>query len=160
MTSPIRSKTTTAWLLASFLAGASSTPADAFVLCARKSNGATAPSEGAGVKVRSVCKDNEATLDAAALSLATGLTSTLVRTGSQLSTSGTVSTPANCAAGEVATGGGVLATGASGGVAVMRSSRPQPETAGASPTGWRVTVQNLSDTGTITVTAYVVCAVP
>jgi hypothetical protein len=52
MTSPIRSKTTTAWLLAAFLAGASSTPADAFVLCARKSNGATAPSEGAGVKVR------------------------------------------------------------------------------------------------------------
>jgi hypothetical protein len=160
MTSPIRSKTTTAWLLAAFLAGASSTPADAFVLCARKSNGAAAPSEGAGVKVRSVCKDNEATLDAAALGLTTGLTSTIVRTGNQVSTNFAVSTAASCEPSEVATGGGVLATGTNGGVAVMRASRPQPDTAGSVPTAWRSTVQNLSDTGTITATAYVVCAAP
>ena len=83
-----------------------------------------------------------------------------VRFGSAITTGGTVSTPANCLAGEVATGGGQIATGASGGLVVLASSRPQPETAGAVPNGWRVTVRNGATVGTITVTPYVVCASP
>jgi hypothetical protein len=42
----------------------------------------------------------------------------------------------------------------------MRSSRPQPDTVGATPTGWRVPEVNSAGTGTITLTTYVVCAVP
>ncbi len=65
---------------------------------------------------------------------------------------------AACAAGEVATGGGVLSSAANGGVAAVRSSEPQPDTAGATPTSWRVIVENVADPGTVTATAYVVCA--
>jgi hypothetical protein len=154
---PIRSNIRATWLVAACVTAALASPARAVVLCARESNGV--PSEGASVKVRAICKDNEVALDPVALGIATGPTTTIVRTGNPVSTNGTVSTPATCAAGEVATGGGVLSTGTDGGVAVLRSSRPQPDTAGATPTAWRSTVTNLSDTGTITATPYVVCAV-
>ena len=154
----MRPTTTLSTLTAGLLvAGALVAPAHAFLLCARSGNGAD-PSEGASVKIRSACKDNETSLDPTTLGLATGAVSPIVRTGNQITTNGTLSTPANCEAGEVATGGGALATGSNGGIPAMRSSRPQPETDGATPTGWRVNVGNVSDTGTITATAYVVCA--
>jgi hypothetical protein len=108
--------------------------------------------------VRTACRDNESLVDAGALGLATGFTTTTVRTGNTITTNAALSTSALCAAGEVATGGGVLSSAANGGIAAMRSSEPQPDTPGATPTSWRVTVENVSDTGTITATAYVVCA--
>ncbi len=146
--------TLAAWLLA---AGTLATPAHAFVLCARSTNG-TDPIDGVAVKVRSACRVTEVALDPATLGLTPGGISTIVRTGNQITTNASVSTPANCEPGEVATGGGAIATGANGGIAVMRSSRPEPETAGPTPTSWRTTVENSSATGTITATAYVVCA--
>ena len=154
MTRIIRPNPLAAWLLA---AGALAAPAQAFVLCARSGSDG-GPNEGASVKVRRVCKDNETALDAATLGLAAPTLSTIVRTGNQISTNGTLSSPASCDAGEVATGGGALSTGADGALPVIRSSRPQPDTAGATPTAWRTTVANIADTGTITVTPYVVCA--
>src|SRR5262249_10855886 len=117
------------------------------------------PSEGASVKVRGLCRDNEVALDATALGLVAQRTFT-VRTGNQVTTNASLSTPAFCEPGEVATGGGVLATSANGGVAAVRSSRPQPGDAGATRTGWRSTVLTAPDTGTIRATAYVVCAAP
>jgi hypothetical protein len=138
------------WLLAAWTLAA---PAHAFVLCAR---GDAGPNEGASVKVRSACKDNETTIDPGALGLSATV-STVVRTGNPLSTNGTLSNPASCLPGEVATGGGALTSSADGGLAVVKSSRPQPDTAGATPTSWRVTVANVSDTGTISSTTYVVC---
>jgi hypothetical protein len=160
MTPPRHRSVLVAWLLTTCAAGVLVGPARAAVLCARASHGATAPNDGATVKVRGACKPNEATLDPAALGIATGLATTVVRTGNQVSTNGALSTSAFCAAGEVATGGGALATGTNDGVAALRSSRPQPDDADATPTGWRVTVANQADKGTITATAYVVCAVP
>src|SRR5262249_21911463 len=116
-----------AWLL---VAGSLAAPAHAVTLCARSGNGAD-PNDGATVKVRSACKDTETALDPATLGLSAPGVSTIVRTGDQITTNGSVSTPASCEAGEVATGGGALSVGNDGGVAVLRSSRPQPETAGA-----------------------------
>ena len=139
------------------VAGALVTPAHPFVLCARSGNGAD-PSEGASVKIRSICKDNETSVDPPTLGLAVGAVSAVVRTGNQITTDGSVSSPASCEAGEVATGGGVLAMAADGGIAAVRTSRPQPDTPGATPTSWRAIVENVSDTGTIAATTYVVCA--
>ncbi len=157
MTRTIRSTRIAAWLAAGCAAAALATPARAFVLCARSGNGAD-PNDGASVKVRSACRDNEAALDAAALGVSPALPATLVRTGDTISTNGTLSTPASCADGEVATGGGALTSGTGGGIPVLRSSRPQPDDAGATPTAWRVVVSNAGDAGTITATTYVVCA--
>ena len=42
----------------------------------------------------------------------------------------------------------------------MSASRPQPDDAGGTPTGWRVTIVNTAGSGTITGVAYVVCAAP
>jgi hypothetical protein len=136
--------------------------ADAAVLCARRAAGGTQAAEGATVKIRaSDCRDNEVPVEAAALGLpAAGLTTTVVRTGNQVTTNGSLSTSAACEPGEVATGGGALNQGNDGGLPVLRSSRPQPEAAGGTPTSWRVTVTNSAATGTITATAFVVCAVP
>lgn len=114
--------------------------------------------EGTTLKLRSVCRSTERAVDAAALGL--GLRNLIVRTGNPISTNGTVSTPSNCDAGEVAAGGGALSVGSTGGDPAMRSSRPEPETDGATPTAWRVTVENTAGTGTITVTPYVVCGTP
>lgn len=144
-------------VLAAFAVALLSSRADALVLCARNGSGGV-PNDGASVKVRAVCKDNESVVDAGALGLTTGFTTTVVRIGDTISTNGSLSTPALCAAGEVATGGGVESTAANGGVAAVRSSRPEPDTPGATPNGWRATVANVSDTGTITATAFVVCA--
>jgi hypothetical protein len=147
-------------LLAATIALGLAARADASVLCGRRNGDELA--DGASVKVRSACKSNELPVDAAALGLAgaPGLVTTVVRTGSPITTNGTVSTPANCADGEVATGGGALSAAVSGGLPVLRSSRPEPETAAGTPTGWRVTVVNSAGTGMITVTPFVVCAVP
>ena len=54
----------------------------------------------------------------------------------------------------------MLSTGTGGGEAAVRSSRPQPETPGETPTAWHVTVANIAGAGTITVTPFVVCAAP
>jgi hypothetical protein len=126
-------------------------------LCVRR-NGSGVPSEGATVKLRTTCASNEIALDPASVAFTVPPVVT-VRTGSPISTTGTVSTPAPCAAGEVATGGGALSIGSGGGSPVIRSSRPEPETAGAVPTSWRVTVANEGAAGSITVTPYAVCLV-
>ena len=149
-------RTITLWLLAACAAGTLAAPAQAFVLCAR---GDDAPNEGASVKVRSVCKDNETALDPAALGVSSAPTiATVVRTGSPLGVNGLLSGLASCLAGEVATGGGVRTIAAGGGVPLIRASHPQPDAPGATPTGWRTSVQNISDGGTITATTFVVCA--
>jgi hypothetical protein len=144
-------------VLAAIAAALLASRSDAFVLCARNGSSGV-PSDGATVKVRAACKDNESLVDAGALGLTTGFTTTTVRTGNTITTNAALSTPASCAAGEVATGGGVLSSAANGGVAAVRSSQPQPDAPGATPTAWRATVENVSDTGTVTATAYVVCA--
>ena len=131
----------------------------AAVLCGRRDAGSAEIADGATLKLRTACKSNELPVNAADLGLAS-VSGFVVRTGNTVSTNVSVSTPANCEPGEFATGGGALALGNDGGLPVMRSSRPQPETAGAAPTAWRVTEVNSAGTGTITVTAYVVCAVP
>jgi hypothetical protein len=131
----------------------------AAVLCGRRDGATAAIADGATLKLRTACKSNELPVNAADLALAPA-SGFSVRTGNTVTTNGTVSTAATCEAGEVATGGGILALGNDGGVPVMRSSRPQPDTAGATPTAWRVTEANSAGAGTITVTAYVVCAVP
>jgi hypothetical protein len=131
----------------------------AAVLCGRR-NAATAEiADGATLKLRTACRSNELPVNAADLGLqpASGF---VVRAGNTVTTNGTVSTAASCEAGEIATGGGILALGNDGGAPVMRSSRPQPDAAGSTPTGWRTTEANSAGTGTITVTAYAVCAVP
>ena len=149
-------------LLASALLVAVALQADASVLCGRRNGDTDEVSDGASVKVRSACRSNEVELDAATLGLAgtPSLVTTVVRTGNTVSTSGSLSTPALCESGEVATGGGALSLGTNGGVPVLRSSRPEPETAGATPTSWRASVANVAGTGSITATAFVVCAVP
>jgi hypothetical protein len=144
------------WLLAAFAAGMLARSAHGFVLCARGGDGD--PNEGASVKVRSVCKDNETAVDPSTPGASASAITTIVRTGNQISTNHTLSTPANCVDGEVATGGGALSSGNDDGVPVIKSSRTQPDTAGATPTAWRTTAENISDTGTITATAFVVCA--
>lgn len=148
----------TVWILAALSAAALATPARATVfLCAhRNANGDAG--DGASVKVRSVCRDNEVALDPASLGIRPRVGAVTIRTGNTITTNGSLSTPANCEPGEVATGGGVLSVGNDGGQPVMRSSRPQPDTAGATPTSWRVTVANVAGTGTVTATAYAVCA--
>lgn len=129
------------------------------MLCGRR-NGATAEiADGATLKLRTACKSNELPVNAADLGLAPA-SGFIVRSGNTVSTNGALSSPASCEPGEVATGGGGLAVGNDGGLPVMRSSRPQPDTVGAAPTGWRVTEVNSAGTGTITLTTYVVCAVP
>lgn len=159
MTRTIRPNALTTWMLTLCAAGALSAPAHAFVLCAHNASTGD-PSEGASVKIRSACKDSETTLDPSVLGVSPSGISTIVRTGDQITTNGGLSTPASCQPGEVATGGGVLTVGNAGGIPAMKASRPEPDTAGATPTGWRVTVANIADTGTITATAYVVCAGP
>jgi hypothetical protein len=144
------------WLLAACAAGMLARAAHGFVLCARGGDGD--PNEGASVKVRSVCKDNETALDPSTLGATASAITTIVRLGNQVSTNHALSTAASCEAGEVATGGGALSSSNDGGLPFMKSSRPQPDTAGATPTAWRTTVENISDTGTFTATAYVVCA--
>jgi len=135
------------------------TPAAATILCGAKDRTTGQLRDGASLKVRSVCRANEVQASAAALGLSPP--GVVVRTGSQISTGGSLSTPANCDPGEVATGGGALTSVTGGAEITVRSSRPQPETAGAVPIGWRVSAANLNaPTGTITVTAYVVCATP
>jgi hypothetical protein len=142
--------TLAAWLLTAWTVAA---PAHAFVLCAR---GDGDPNEGASVKVRSACKDNETAIDTALLD-GSRTTTAIVRTGNVITTNGSLSSPANCLPGEIATGGGAITNATGGGSVVLKSSRPQPETAGETPTGWRVTVANIGDAGTVTSTTYVVC---
>jgi hypothetical protein len=141
---------------------ASVSSANAFVLCAHKNTKSGVIVEGAVLKLRTACKASEDQVDPASVGLqgSLGTSNVVVRTGSAIGTNGTVSTPANCNGGEVATGGGALSIASSGGDPVLRSSRPEPDTAGATPTGWRVTVANSSGTGSITVTPYVVCVSP
>jgi hypothetical protein len=119
--------------------------AGASVLCGRQSGGHIV--DGATIKLRQSCKSNELAVNPLEL----GLTSPphlLVRTGNTITTNGSVSTAASCEDGEVATGGGALATGANGGLPVTRSSHPQPDDPGSTPTGWRVTIVNTADSGT------------
>jgi hypothetical protein len=153
-----RSRGIAATVAAILIAGLAS-HASAAVLCGRR-NGATAEiADGATLKLRTACKSNELPVNAADLGLAPA-SGFIVRTGNTVSTNVGVSSPASCEPGEVATGGGGVAVGNDGGLPVMRSSRPQPDTAGATPTGWRVTEENSAGTGTITLTTYVVCAAP
>jgi hypothetical protein len=89
-----------------------------------------------------------------------GMRHFVTRLGSQVTSNGGISTSAFCLAGEVATGGGAVTSAASGGQVNVTSSRPQPETAGTTPTSWRITATNVTATGTITVQAFVICASP
>ena len=145
------------WIAVAFLTAGLGGYARASVLCGRQSGGRIA--DGAIIKLRDSCKSNELAVNP----LEVGLTSqphVVVRTGSTVSTNGALSSRASCEAGEVATGGGGLSTGANGGLPVMRSSRPEPDDPGATPTAWRVTIVNSSAMGTITVVPYAVCAAP
>jgi hypothetical protein len=156
---PLEGRRRIAATVAAILIAGLASHASAAVLCGRR-NGATAEiADGATLKFRTACKSNELPVNGADLGLgpASGF---IVRTGSTVSTNGALSSLASCEPGEVATGGGGLAVGNDGGLPVMRSSRPQPDTVGAPPTGWRVTEVNSAGTGTITLTTYVVCAVP
>jgi hypothetical protein len=158
MTNPRRVTSCAAFLVATVVTAA--TGAEATVLCGKLNSATGHVRDGSSLHVRSACKTSEVQLDAAALGLQV-LGTLAVRMGNAVSTSGSLSTPANCNSGEVATGGGLIGTAADGGEIAVRSSRPQPETAGATPTGWRVSAGNLNvPTGTITATAYVVCAAP
>jgi len=131
--------------------------ARASVLCGRQSGGHIA--DGATIKLRESCKSNELAVNPLDLGLSSQ-PHLVVRTGNTISTNVSLATTASCEDCEVAIGGGVLATGASGGLPVMRSSRPQPDDPGSTPTGWRVTIVNTAASGTITGVAYVVCAAP
>lgn len=156
---PLEGRRRIAATVAAILIASLASRASAALLCGRR-NGATAEiADGATLKLRTTCKSNELPVNAADLGLAPA-SGSIVRTGSTVSTNGALSSAASCEPGEVATGGGGLAVGNDGGLPVMRSSRPQPDTAGATPTGWRVTEVNSAGTGTITLTTYVVCAVP
>ena len=153
----IRRRRRPVWIAAALVAAGISGQASASVLCGRQSGGRIA--DGATIKLRDVCRSNELAVNP----LDVGLTSQphlIVRTGNTVSTNVSLSTLASCEAGEVATGGGALSTGANGGTPVIRSSRPQPDEPGSVPTAWRVTVANTSASGTITAVAYAVCAVP
>ena len=146
-------------LLAVFLVVLAAPGANATMVCGKLDSNTGHVRDGSALHVRSACRTSEVQLDAAALGLQV-LGTLTVRTGNQLTTNGTVSTPANCNAGEVATGGGALSLANAGALPAIRSSRPEPETAGSTPTGWRTTVTNTSPDGTISVTAYAVCAAP
>ena len=136
--------------------------ADASVLCAHKNNKTGAITEGATPKLRAACKSSELPVDPASVGLqrTLGASNVVVRTGSTVTTNGSLSTLARCESGEVATGGGAVSIGNDAGAPFMRTSRPHPDTAGESPTGWRTAVVNTAGTGTMTVTAYVVCFAP
>jgi len=148
-----------AWLAAALLAAGLASQADAAVLCGRRSAATGEIADGATIKLRTVCRDNELAVNPFEVGLQSQPT-VVVRTGNAVTTAGSVSTPASCEPGEVATGGGVLSAASNGAEPVLRSSRPQPETPGATPTGWRVTVANGTGAGTITVTPFAVCAAP
>ena len=133
----------------------------ALAICAHKNAKTGAIKDGTTLKLRATCKASEQQVDPAAIGLQSAVANHIaVRTGNQITTNGTLTTPAVCDTGEVATGGGAFSLNNSGGIAAIRSSRPDPDTDGATPTGWRVRVQNIADTGTITVTAYAVCIGP
>lgn len=158
MKTPIRPPKRFASCVAS-LALLVATGADATVVCGKLDAKTGHVRDGSAVHVRNACRPSEVQLDAAALGLQV-LGTLTVRTGNTISTNGIVSTSAICNPGEVATGGGLLGLSNDGGQPVLRSTRPEPDTAGATPTSWRSTAANLSTTGTITVTAYAVCAAP
>lgn len=128
----------------------------AAVLCG-KVNATGEFRDGSQLHVRSTCKATEKQATLTALGLEPTFT---VRVGTPLTTSGSLSSPATCEPGEVATGGGASSIGSGGGQPAIRSSRPQPDTAGSVPTAWRVSVANTAGTGTITATPYAVCALP
>ena len=129
----------------------------AAVLCGKTNPSTGELREGSELHVRSTCKATEQQVTLTALGLESKYT---VRAGNQITTNGALSTPAICEPGEVATGGGAIATGNNGGNPAIRSSRPQPDTVGSVPTSWRTTVANQAGAGTITVTAYAVCVAP
>jgi hypothetical protein len=87
-----------------------------------------------------------------------GTTNVVVRKGQPRTGNGLTAT-VDCAPGEIATGGGGLVT-SSGGLAVLEFSIPQPDTDGATPTGWKVRADNRGEIGNITLTPYVLCATP
>jgi hypothetical protein len=126
----------------------------AAVLCGRKNATTGELLEGTALHVRSACRATEVQASLASLGLLPQFT---VRSGNQITTNASVSTAAVCQPGEVATGGGALSTGATGGNPAIRSSEPQPNDPGSVPTSWRAIVANTATTGTITVTAYAVC---
>jgi hypothetical protein len=159
MMQPVERRRGIAMTVAAILIAGSASHVSAAVLCGRR-NAATAEiADGATLKLRTACKSNELPVNAADLALAPA-SGFIVRTGNTVSTNAALSSAASCEPGESATGGGALAQGNDGGLPVMRSSRPQPDSTGSMPTAWRVTEVNGAGTGTITVTAYVVCAVP
>jgi len=90
-----------------------------------------------------------------------GMRHFITRLGNQITTNGGLQTSAVCLAGEVATGGGAVTSAASGGQINITASRPEPETAGSTPTSWRISATNVgSASGTITVQTFVICASP
>lgn len=148
---------TAAVVLATLLTSA---PAGAAVLCGTKDRITGQLRDGASLHVRSVCRTNEVQADLASLGLSAQPHLT-VRLGNTITTNIALSSSSACDPGEVATGGGAVASGASGGEAVLRMSRPDPDGEGGVPTGWRVGVANANaPTGTITSTTYTVCAAP
>jgi len=153
----IRNRPRPVWIAAALVVLGLGGLARASVLCGRQSGGQIA--DGAAIKLRDSCKSNELAVNPLELGL-TSQPHPVVRTGNTVSTNFSLSTQASCEDGEVATGGGGVATGVNGGFAVTRSSRPQPDDPGSTPTAWRVTVVNTADSGTISAVAYVVCAAP
>lgn len=134
--------------------------AEAAVLCGTKDRITGQLRDGASLHVRSVCRTNEVQADLASLGLGAQPHLT-VRLGNTITTNVSLSSSSACDPGEVATGGGAVASDASGGEAVLRMSRPDPDGEGVVPTGWRVGVANANaPTGTITSTTYTVCAAP
>jgi hypothetical protein len=88
-----------------------------------------------------------------------GFTTVAVRSSSFPSTSGLggVALAASCMPGEIATGGGHLATGNN--THLVSASRPSPQT--GTPTGWEVqlnTAVNLPNVDAPPIDVYVVCA--
>ena len=153
----IRNRPRPVWIAAALVVLGLGGHARASVLCGRQNGGHIA--DGATIKLRESCKSNELAVNPLELGLSSQ-PHLVVRTGNTISTNFSLSTAASCEDGEVATGGGGLATGANGGLPVMSASRPQPDDAGGTPTGWRVTIVNTAVSGTITGVAYVVCAAP
>ena len=153
----IRNRCRPVWIAAALMVLGLGGHAEASVLCGRQSGGHIV--DGATIKLRESCKSNELAVNPLELGLSSQ-PHLVVRTGNTISTNFSLSTAASCEDGEVATGGGGLATGANGGLPVMSASRPQPDDAGGTPTGWRVTIVNTAASGTITGVAYVVCAAP
>jgi len=74
---------------------------------------------------------------------------------------GAAATIAQCAAGEVATGGGYAFSGGKR-HALVTESRPNPSGAGQTPTGWFVRVETLTNdaSNNTPVTTYAVCVSP